>query len=159
MKPMQPGDIKSTYADIGALKDAVGFAPSTPLAAGLAAPYPPAWDPLPSRPQSSAVDCGRFQGTYVDWGEAPGQSGQPSLTRELFGQDSPWERATSLRLHLASDDVLEVTVTAADKPMTRQFSAKAGDLSCDGGPLVLRSRRWVASDLMSGRENVKIDLH
>jgi UDP-glucuronate 4-epimerase len=36
MKPMQPGDIKSTYADIGALKDAVGFAPSTPLAAGLA---------------------------------------------------------------------------------------------------------------------------
>ena len=35
MKPMQPGEVKATYADIGALKDAVGFAPSTPLATGL----------------------------------------------------------------------------------------------------------------------------
>ena len=36
MKPMQPGDVKATYADIAALKEAVGFAPSTPLAVGLA---------------------------------------------------------------------------------------------------------------------------
>ena len=36
MKPMQPGDVKATYADTRALRDAVGFAPSTPLAAGLA---------------------------------------------------------------------------------------------------------------------------
>lgn len=36
MKPMQPGDVKATYADIAALKEAVGFAPSTPLAMGLA---------------------------------------------------------------------------------------------------------------------------
>jgi UDP-glucuronate 4-epimerase len=35
MKPMQPGDLKATYADTSALKQAVGFAPSTPLAAGL----------------------------------------------------------------------------------------------------------------------------
>jgi UDP-glucuronate 4-epimerase len=35
MKPMQPGDVKATYADTTALKDAVGFAPSTPLASGL----------------------------------------------------------------------------------------------------------------------------
>ena len=35
MKPMQPGDVKATYADTAALKNAVGFAPSTPLAAGL----------------------------------------------------------------------------------------------------------------------------
>jgi UDP-glucuronate 4-epimerase len=35
MKPMQPGDVKATYADTAALRDAVGFAPSTPLAAGL----------------------------------------------------------------------------------------------------------------------------
>ena len=35
MKPMQPGDVKSTYADTSALKEAVGFAPSTPLAEGL----------------------------------------------------------------------------------------------------------------------------
>jgi UDP-glucuronate 4-epimerase len=35
MKPMQPGDVKATYADTTALKNAVGFAPSTPLATGL----------------------------------------------------------------------------------------------------------------------------
>jgi len=35
MKPMQPGDVKATYADTRALKKAVGFAPATPLQAGL----------------------------------------------------------------------------------------------------------------------------
>jgi UDP-glucuronate 4-epimerase len=35
MKPMQPGDVKATYADTTALADAVGFAPSTPLETGL----------------------------------------------------------------------------------------------------------------------------
>jgi UDP-glucuronate 4-epimerase len=36
MKPMQPGDVKATYADTRALREAVGFAPSTPLEVGLA---------------------------------------------------------------------------------------------------------------------------
>ena len=36
MKPMQPGDVKATYADTSALREAVGFAPSTPLEKGLA---------------------------------------------------------------------------------------------------------------------------
>jgi UDP-glucuronate 4-epimerase len=35
MQPMQPGDVKSTYADTRALREAVGFAPATPLAQGL----------------------------------------------------------------------------------------------------------------------------
>ena len=35
MKPMQPGDVRATYADTARLAAAVGFAPSTPLAAGL----------------------------------------------------------------------------------------------------------------------------
>jgi UDP-glucuronate 4-epimerase len=35
MKPMQPGDVKATYADTTALAQAVGFAPATPLASGL----------------------------------------------------------------------------------------------------------------------------
>jgi UDP-glucuronate 4-epimerase len=35
LKPMQPGDVKATYADTKALRKAVGFAPRTPLAAGL----------------------------------------------------------------------------------------------------------------------------
>jgi UDP-glucuronate 4-epimerase len=36
MMPMQPGDVKATYADTRALQQAVGFAPSTPLESGLA---------------------------------------------------------------------------------------------------------------------------
>lgn len=36
MRPMQPGDVKATYADTAALRKAVGFAPSTPLETGLA---------------------------------------------------------------------------------------------------------------------------
>jgi UDP-glucuronate 4-epimerase len=36
MKPMQPGDVKATYADTASLRSAVGFAPSTPLETGLA---------------------------------------------------------------------------------------------------------------------------
>jgi UDP-glucuronate 4-epimerase len=35
MQPMQPGDVKATYADTSALRAAVGFAPSTPLESGL----------------------------------------------------------------------------------------------------------------------------
>jgi UDP-glucuronate 4-epimerase len=36
MRPMQPGDVKATYADARALRAAIGFAPSTPLDEGLA---------------------------------------------------------------------------------------------------------------------------
>jgi UDP-glucuronate 4-epimerase len=36
LKPMQPGDVKETYADTEALREAIGFAPSTPLEEGLA---------------------------------------------------------------------------------------------------------------------------
>jgi UDP-glucuronate 4-epimerase len=35
LKPMQPGDVLSTFADVEALQQAVGFAPSTPLAEGI----------------------------------------------------------------------------------------------------------------------------
>jgi UDP-glucuronate 4-epimerase len=36
MKPMQPGDVPATYADTRALQALTGFAPATPLEAGLA---------------------------------------------------------------------------------------------------------------------------
>ena len=35
MKPMQPGDVKATYADTEALHKAVGFSPATPLVEGV----------------------------------------------------------------------------------------------------------------------------
>jgi hypothetical protein len=120
------------------------------------APYPPAWDP-PSA--SAASDCRRFQGTYADRGEAPDQAARPSLTRELFGSDSPWERVSSLRFEFSAQEALDVTLAGEGlDPVVRRFSAKAGEFQCNQGRLVLRNRRWVASDLMSGRETVKIDL-
>jgi hypothetical protein len=119
-------------------------------------PYPPGWEPLSDSPAS---DCRRFRGTYADRGEAPGQTARPSLTRELFGQDSPWEKAASIRFDFTPEDALEVTVAGEGvTPMVRRFSAKTGEFRCDRGKLVLRTRRWVASDLMSGRETVRIDL-
>lgn len=33
--PMQPGDVKQTYADIGAIQRDLGFAPTTPIEAGV----------------------------------------------------------------------------------------------------------------------------
>ena len=35
MRPMQPGDVLSTYADVEALQQAVGFSPAPPLAEGI----------------------------------------------------------------------------------------------------------------------------
>ena len=35
LAPMQPGDVKATFADTERLRAATGFVPSTPLAAGL----------------------------------------------------------------------------------------------------------------------------
>jgi hypothetical protein len=128
------------------------------LAAGCSvvnAPYPPTWDPLAAPPSG---DCRRFQGTYADRGEAPGQTARPSLTRELFGPDSPWEKAGSVRFELPSADTVEVTISG-EREVTQRFSAKADEFRCDGGKLVLRNRRWVTSDIMSGRETVRIDLH
>ena len=36
LQPMQPGDVRSTYADTRLLERAVGFSPATPLEEGLA---------------------------------------------------------------------------------------------------------------------------
>jgi UDP-glucuronate 4-epimerase len=35
MLPAQPGDVPETYADVAALKQAVGFEPSTPIEVGV----------------------------------------------------------------------------------------------------------------------------
>ena len=118
-------------------------------------PYPLAWDPV-----APASDCRRFEGRYADRGESPGQTARPSLTRELFGASSGWEKAASVGLKFRSDDALVVTVSGAEgPPVEHSFSSKEGDFACERGKLVLRQRRWVASDLMSGRESVKIELH
>ena len=119
-------------------------------------PYPIGWDPIPA---PAAADCRQFEGTYADRGEAFGTTERPSLTRELFGADSPWAKAASVRLEISAEEAVEVTVAGEGvKPEPRRFSLKAGEARCERGRLQLVSRRWVASDLMSGRESVRIDL-
>lgn len=119
-------------------------------------PYPARWDPLP--PALSA-NCSHFRGTYADRGESPTSASRPSLTREILGQDSPWEKAASIEL-VPGDEVLEININApGEKLLSRRLTGKAGEFSCDRGKLLVRSRRWVTSDLMSGRETVKIEMH
>ena len=118
--------------------------------------YPPAWE----LPAVSTADCRRFSGTYADRGESAGRAANPSLTRELLGEDGPWARAKSVRLDIGADETIEVTVNPEDAaPFVQRFSAKTGDYRCEGGKLMFRTTRWITSGLMSGRERVKIELH
>src|SRR2546430_1624365 len=99
-------------------------------------------------------DCRRFQGTYADRDEAPGQTARPSLTREFFGADSPWEKVSSTRFDSPAGDGVDVTLAGESRdPMVRRSSAKAGEFRCARGRLGLHTRRWMYSDLTSGREN------
>jgi hypothetical protein len=118
-------------------------------------PYPIAWGPLPA---TRAEDCRRFQGTYADRGEVAGQTARRSLTRELLGEDAPWQAADRVTLEVTPEGA-SVTVIGPDKPFVRQFSAKAGEATCNAGQLELRDTRWVASGLMSGRETIRVRLY
>jgi hypothetical protein len=128
------------------------------VVAGCAAvnPYPAAWDPLPA---PSSTDCKHFEGRYADKADSRDYV-KPSLTRELFGFNTDWEKATRVDFSLLRDDMLEVTVwSGTDKMLTRTFSAAEGELACDAGRLILRNTRWVRADVMFAREKAKLTLH
>jgi hypothetical protein len=119
--------------------------------------YPLTWDPL--LPPAS-IDCARFAGSYADRGEAAGRSAEPSLTQGLFGQHSGWKNAQRVDLALPQAGVLEITVWDAQKPLfKRTLIAQAGEFQCKGGQLVVHAKRWVASDLVSGRQSVTIEFN
>jgi len=119
-------------------------------------PYPLAWEPL--YPSASA-DCKLFQVGYSDKADSRDDV-KPSLTRELFGYNTDWEKATRVDFSLPRDDILEVTVwSRTDKVLTRSFSAAEGELACDAGRLILRNTRWVRADVMLAREKAKLTLH
>ena len=118
--------------------------------------YPRAWDPLPP---AATADCKRFAGRYADRGETDGVRAEPSLTYGLFGHHSPWKEAKRVELALPRDGVLEITAWDDRKPLlTRTLTTRAGDFQCDDGTLIVRSKRWVAGDVVAGRESVTIEL-
>ena len=117
--------------------------------------YPQAWSPLPP---SATADCARFAGSYADRGETAGTGAEPSLTYGLFGHHSAWKEARRVELALPAEGVLHVTAWDEGKPLfTRTLSARAGEFECKDGALVVRSRRWVAADVVAGREDVTIE--
>lgn len=117
--------------------------------------YPASWDPLP--PPRSA-DCARFAGSYADRGEMTTSGSAPSLSYGLFGHHSGWQKTQRVDFALPQDGVLEITAWDAEKPLfKRTLTSKAGEFACKDGRLVVRSKRWVAADLVAGREDVTIE--
>jgi hypothetical protein len=117
--------------------------------------YPAAWDPLP---QPGTADCARLAGSYADRGETTGTSAEPSLTYGLFGHHSAWKDARRVDLALPQEGVLEVTAWDEQKPiLTRTLTAQAGEFRCKDGRLVVRSKRWVAEDVVAGRQDITIE--
>ncbi|MNC91102.1 hypothetical protein D3C83_72980 [compost metagenome] len=41
----------------------------------------------------------------------------------------------------------------------RDLRASEGEFECRAGRLVIRDKRWVAEDVVAGRENVTLELH
>lgn len=117
--------------------------------------YPAAWDPLPP---PMAGSCARFAGSYADRGETAGTRGEPSLTYGLFGHHSPWKEAKRVDMALPRDGMLEISAWDDGKPLVqRTLTAQDGEFQCKRGTLVVRSKRWVAADVVAGREEVTIE--
>ena len=118
--------------------------------------YPLTWDPLPP---SMSADCARFAGSYADRGEMTSFGSRPSLSYGLFGHHSGWQKARRVDFALPQEGLLEITAWDAEKPLfKRTLTAKAREFACKDGRLVVRSKRWVAADLVAGREDVTIEL-
>lgn len=117
--------------------------------------YPPAWDPLVQQPDS---DCREFEGRYADRGEQAEEPVKPSLTRQLFGEFSDWEEATTVRLAMPNAGALEVTVSG-EKGRLFSRTLEGSDVACRGGRLIVRDKRWIAGYVMTGRQHIEIELN
>ena len=118
-------------------------------------PYPPSWDPLVLQADS---DCREFQGRFADRGERADEPTQPSLTRQIFGEFSDWEDATTVQLVMPKPGALLVTVSG-DKGELFARTLEGSDVACRGGRLIMRDRRWIGGYIMSGRQHVAIELN
>ncbi len=118
-------------------------------------PYPNAWDAL----QAASPDCREILGTYADRGESGSAgSGSPSLALQLFGPNSDWQNAVGVNLSFPYEGALQVTVLGKDGPiLSRTLTAKEDEYLCRNGRARIRGRRWIATDLVSGRHTVVVE--
>lgn len=118
--------------------------------------YPASWDALPPAPQG----CAQLAGTYSDRGEAGAEASEtPSLAYQLFGPNSPWEKAASVKLELPNAESLVVTVSDSSGPIvSRLLKVSADEFACKAGRLVVRGKRWIATDLVTGRQGFVVEL-
>lgn len=120
-------------------------------------PYPAAWEPLVPQPDS---DCREFEGRYADRGEREDEPARPSLTRQIFGEFSDWENASTVQLAMPKPGALAITVEGAQGQIFSRTLLQADkDFDCRGGHLIVRDRRWIAGYIMSGRQHVEIELN
>jgi hypothetical protein len=118
-------------------------------------PYPDNWEPVDP---PAAADCTHLQGSYADRGESAGTAIQPSLTRELFGDGSEWKDATRVQFLRPSLDRWDITVWHSDKKAyTRSLTNKEEEVACSAGRLVVRNKRWIVSDVVSGQERIVME--
>jgi hypothetical protein len=120
-------------------------------------PYPNAWDPLPV-PESS--DCREILGTYADRGESGSVgSTSPSLALQLLGPNSEWEKAVRVNFAFPSEGALQITIVGKTGPIfSRTLTSKDDEYLCKDGRARLRGRRWIATDLVSGRQTVVLEV-
>jgi hypothetical protein len=117
--------------------------------------YPAAWDPLPP---SMSADCAHFAGSYADRGELRDAQTPPSLTYGLFGHHAPWQSARRVDFAFAQPGTLEITAWGEHKPLLkRTLVSKADEFACKDGRLIVHQKRWVAADLVAGREEVTLE--
>jgi hypothetical protein len=118
-------------------------------------PYPTTWEPVDA---PASADCSHLQASYADRGETGGTARAPSLTRELFGDGSEWKDATRVQLVQSSPGNWDITVWAGEKKVfTRYLTNKENEVACNSGRLVVRNKRWIVSDVVSGQERIVME--
>lgn len=120
-------------------------------------PYPEAWGPLPVGGEDN---CGHIVGKYTDRGEIPASPAQPSLTQELFGSNTDWQRVRAVSLSFHHSNLLTIAASGDDgHALERVLSQSNGDFHCKEGRLVITDNRWVFSEALAAKETVTIHLY
>ena len=119
--------------------------------------FPKSWDALRG---SASMDCREILGTYADRGESGSPGSEfPSLSLQLLGPNSDWQKATSVSFSFPAEGALQLTVQGKSGPIfSRTLTSKDDEYLCKDGHARVRARRWIATDMVSGRQTVVLEM-